>query len=64
MRPADIPRVRTWEEFTALGLAACDLVLVEGSSSPIPAFLAERLLPPPAAPPRSAPRHTPRRAAC
>jgi hypothetical protein len=50
MRPPDIPRVRTWEEFTALGLGACDLVLVEGrATEPIPASLAERLLPPPAA---------------
>jgi hypothetical protein len=52
MQPADIPRVRTWEEFTALGLGACDLVLVEGMSEPIPAYLAERRLPPPAPPPR------------
>jgi hypothetical protein len=45
MAPDDIPRVRTWEDFSALGLDACDLVLVADCADPVPAFLAERLLP-------------------
>jgi hypothetical protein len=51
-----IPRVRTWEELTALGLEACDLVLVDGTHDPIPAFLAERRLPPPPATPTQSAR--------
>src|SRR5262245_59636476 len=50
MAPDTIPRVRTTADLA--GLAATDLVLVEGYSEPVMASLAERLLPP-------APRPTP-----
>jgi hypothetical protein len=62
MAPAPVPTVRTREDLA--GLAATDLVLVAGYTEPVMACLAERLLPPPAAPPRASTRQTPRRAAC
>ena len=48
MRPAAVPRVRTFEEFVALNLHGTDLVLVGDAAEPIFACFADRLLPAPA----------------
>jgi len=53
MAPDTIPRVRTTADLA--GLAATDLVLVEGYSEPVMASLAERLLPPTPRPTPAAP---------
>ena len=49
MAAEPVPIVRTLADLA--GREACDLVLVEGTNSPVPCFLAERALPapPPAA---------------
>jgi hypothetical protein len=44
-----VPIVHTLADLAALECAATDLVLVAGYTDPVPAYLAERLLPPPPA---------------